>query len=89
MSTVKIAAFGSKTLGSSSVPTLIIIEPGRAGLRVPIAVPQVGQNARVTGRSRSERENSDGEPLVYRKFSCENTMIAFGYPPVMYWHSRQ
>ncbi len=37
------ATFGLKKDGSSSVPTLMMIEPGRFGERVPMAVPQRAQ----------------------------------------------
>ena len=38
-------------------------EPSLAGLRVPMAVPQVGQNKRVTGRSRSPAREGRRCPL--------------------------
>ena len=48
MSQVNIAACGINEEGLSIVPTLTIIEFGRAGLSVPIAVPQFSQKCRVT-----------------------------------------
>ena len=75
---VKIAACALNVLGSSSVPTLIIIESGRAGDLVPIPVPQVGQKYLVTGRARSLREKLFGSPLVKLKPVSGNMEIAFG-----------
>jgi hypothetical protein len=66
-----------------------MIAPGRLGERVPRAVPQVGQNSRVTACSMSLRVKRLGSPFVKRKPASGMTMITFGLPPVMYWHSRQ
>ena len=49
--------------GSSSVPTFTITG-GRPGRRVVRCVPQVAQNSRVTGFSRSLRLNVFGAPFV-------------------------
>ena len=78
LSMVKIAACALNVLGSSSVPTLIIIESGRAGVLVPIPVPQVGQKYRVTGLARSLRAKVFGSPLVKLKPVSGNMVIAFG-----------
>jgi hypothetical protein len=67
----------------------MIMEFGRRDVRVPIAVPQVGQNNRVTGDFKSLRVNSLGAPFVNWKPEDANTIMTFGLPPVMYWHSRQ
>lgn len=56
ISQVKMAAFASKVLGSSNVPTFTIMACGRAGLSVPMPVPQLLQKCRVTGVSRSALE---------------------------------
>ena len=66
---MKIAAEELKTERSSNVPTLTIMDVGREGLIVPIAVPQFGQKKRFTGFSKSEREKWDGVPFVYLKSS--------------------
>ena len=50
------AAFASKVLGSSNVPIFTIMACGRAGLSVPMPVPQLLQKCRVTGVSRSALE---------------------------------
>ena len=42
-SELNIAAFASNVLGTSNVPTFTIIELGRDGLSVPIAVPHLSQ----------------------------------------------
>jgi hypothetical protein len=73
--------------GSSSVPTLITTI-GRCGF-VTTCVPHSAQNSRVTGFSRSLRENCFGAPLVYLKPSGGIATNMLGAPPVMYWHSRQ
>ena len=81
---VKIAALGLKTDGSSNVPTFKMMAPARLGDRVPMAVPQVGQNTLVTGLSMSLRVKLLGVPWVNRKPDSGMTMITFGLPPVMY-----
>ena len=86
---VKIATVGLKTEGSSSVPTLTIMEPGRFGLWVPSEVPQWLQKKRVTGLSKSLRLKVAGSPRVKRKPSKGSTIATLGLPPEMYWHSRQ
>ena len=53
ISQVKIAAWALNMAGLSKVPTLTIMESGRDGLSVPMAVPQWLQKCRVTGVSRS------------------------------------
>ena len=63
-SQVNIAACAENTDGSSKVPTFTIIEFGRAGLSVPIAVPQLTQKCLVTGVSRSLLANLFGFPSM-------------------------
>ncbi|MFZ2972050.1 MAG: hypothetical protein WA049_05375 [Ferribacterium limneticum] len=62
LSTVKIATLGTKRAGSSIVPTFTAISP--PGISVPIAVPQFGQNRRVTALGTSLRVKEAGLPLV-------------------------
>ena len=68
---------------------LMITAPGKAGDRVPMAVPQFSQNIRLTGFSRSSRANAFGSPLVNENSASGMAIITLGFPPVMYWHSRQ
>ena len=78
LSIVKIATLALKTEGSSRVPTLMMIEPGRFGERVPMAVPQRAQNSRDTGVAMSLRENNAGSPCVKRNPSSGSTVATFG-----------
>jgi hypothetical protein len=73
--------------GLSRVP-ILTTTIGKFG-RVTRCVPHSAQNSRVTGFSRSLRENCFGAPLLYLKPSGGIATNRFGEPPVMYWHSRQ
>ena len=86
---MNIATFASNVLGSSRVPTFTIIELGRDGLSVPIAVPHLSQKCRVTGVSRSFLENVVILPELLPNEDLGNTITIFGLPPVIYWHSLQ
>ncbi|MCI3132451.1 hypothetical protein MQH10_08890 [Phenylobacterium aquaticum] len=79
----------SNWLWSSRVPIFRITMAGFCGTRLVIGVPQVPQNSRVTGWSRSVRVNRAGSPFTYLNPSAPSTMNRFGPPPEMYWHSRQ
>jgi len=81
---VNIAACAANVDGASSVPTFTIIEFGRAGLSVPIAVPQSPQKCLVTGVSRSLLANFFGFPSMYRNALLAKTITIFGLPPVIY-----
>jgi hypothetical protein len=78
LSIVKMATPGLKTEAWPRVPTWRMNEPGRAGERVPGAVPQRGQKQRVTARSRSLHATADGSPLVILKPDSGTTNTATG-----------
>ena len=67
----------------------MIMASGKRGLSVASDVPQLPQNNRVRGVSRSVRANVFGSPCVNVRLAFGNTMAALGLPPLMYWHSRQ
>ena len=71
-------------LGSSSVPTLINTPSGKLGDLVNKCVPQLGQNSRVRGVSRSFRVYVFGAPLEYSKSKSDMPKTTFGWPPEKY-----
>ena len=81
---MKIAVSGLKIDGSSKVPTFNIIEPGRLGDFVPIAVPHVLQKNLFTGAIISVRSKLFGVPFVNSNVSAGTVTKVFAFPPVIY-----